>query len=77
MGKKRKSTGSGPNNASRQHAETEREEQTQYGINEDFADSEDEFFVQRDHIRLDHGPAGKRRKVDKDSQRSHCPVACV
>ena len=66
MGKKQRSTGSGAKDASRQHSE--REEQTKYGINEDFADSEDEFFAERDHVLLEDGPSNKRRKVDKDGQ---------
>jgi U3 small nucleolar RNA-associated protein 3 len=64
MGKRRKSTGSGLKNASQQISEGK--EQTKYRLNEDFADSEDEFFAGRDKILLEDGPSSKRRKVDKD-----------
>jgi hypothetical protein len=65
MGKKRKSHGSGLADAA-----SKRDEQTKYNINENFADSEDEFFAGRDQILLEDGPSSKRHKVHEDGRRS-------
>ena len=64
MGKKRKSN----SHASAKDLK-ESEEQTKYKVNEEFADSEDEFFRQRDRILLDDGPSNKRRKVQEDGRK--------
>ena len=65
MGKKRRSSG-------HEHAKDAEkgEKQMKYKVNEEFADSEDEFFAGRDRILLDDGPASnKRRKVHEDGRR--------
>lgn len=59
MGKKRKASGAGSLN---QHPG--RDELTRYHINEEFADSEDEFFAERDQILLQDDISSKRRRVD-------------
>ncbi len=64
MGKKRKSNRSGPVSEPEK-----RVEQTKYNIDEDFADSEDDFFAGREKILLEDGPLNKRQKVHKDGQR--------
>lgn len=60
MGKKRKSGGK----SSGQPVEdiSLSNSKTKYDINEEFADSEDEFFAGRDEILLDEGPTSKRRR---------------
>lgn len=74
MGKRRKTTSSEPKDVSRQYPD--KEEQTKYTLNEDFADSQDEFFAGRDQILFEDGPSNKRRKVDQDGKRSQtlCPI---
>lgn len=54
MGKKRKV---GPNAAAESN-----HVQTRYEVEEQFNDSEDEFYKGRDKILLDEGPAVKRRR---------------
>ena len=60
MGKKRKAGGKPPGQA--QDDITLLNGKTKYDINEEFADSEDEFFVGRDKILLKEGPTSKRRR---------------
>jgi hypothetical protein len=70
MGKKRKS-----HSSSLASAALKRDEQTKYNINENFADSEDEFFAGRDQILLQDGPSNKRRKVHVDGRRSRISIS--
>lgn len=70
MGKKRKSSSGGHRNEA-----TQQVEQTQYKINEQFAESEDEFFAGRDQILLDNGSSNKRRKVHRDGRASQSLAA--
>lgn len=63
MGKKRKSNG-----IDLDHGSDLRAEQTNYNKDEEFLDSEDEFYAGRDQILLDDGPLNKRRKVNEDGK---------
>ena len=65
MGKKRKSNSSVPIKEPPQRAE-----QIKYNVNEQFADSEDEFFAGRDQILLADSPASKGRNLHKDGKLS-------
>ena len=70
MGKKRKAIG-------RPAAEMQNV-QTKYDVDEQFADSEDEFFAGRDKILLDEGPAGKRRrKLEEQGKRMRILWICL
>lgn len=60
MGKKRKAGGK-PTGQS-QSIDALPTGKTKYDINEEFADSEDEFLAGRDKILLEDGPTSKRRK---------------
>ena len=60
MGKKRKA--GEPRSATELQQEHARSVQTTYDVDERFADSEDEFFAERDKILLKDGPASKRRR---------------
>ena len=60
MGKKRKVSGKVTSRSA--VGETQPEVNTKFNVNEEFADSEDEFFAGRDRILLEEGPASKRRK---------------
>jgi U3 small nucleolar RNA-associated protein 3 len=70
MGKKRKSTTGRSKDEAAQPVE-----QTKYQINEEFADSEDEFFAGRDHILLDNNSSNKRQKLHEDGRLSRFPAA--
>ena len=65
MGKKRKSGG---RSSGQPPDETPLHDgKIKYDINEEFADSKDEFFAGRDKILLDEGPTSKRRrKVEEE-----------
>jgi hypothetical protein len=63
MGKKRKTSGAGS-----LHQPPGRDERTRYHINEEFADSEDEFFAERDQISFQDDISSKRRRVDDDGR---------
>lgn len=64
MGKKRKA-GREPHGELR--GEQARQNiQTNYDVDEHFADSEDEFFAGQDKILLEEGPASKRRRNLED-----------
>ncbi|KAL8719996.1 MAG: hypothetical protein Q9181_007981, partial [Wetmoreana brouardii] len=66
MGKKRKSNGRNVNGQGTGEAPEEDSKRT-INTYEDVADSEDEFFINRDKILLDEGPAQKkRRKLEED-----------
>lgn len=70
MAKKRKA-GSRPDGHSRDRTSEDDSKRT-ITTYEDVADSEDEFFINRDKILLDEGPAQKkRRKVEEEGD---CPV---
>lgn len=60
MGKKRKARGNPLGELVEEEARPDA--QTKYDVNEEFADSEDEFFAGRDKILLEEGPAKKRRR---------------
>jgi U3 small nucleolar RNA-associated protein 3 len=69
MSRKRKPSRVGPAKPSERPAE-----RTQYKIDEQFQDSEDEFYAGKDEILLDDGPLNKRRKVYEDGGlRSNIP----
>lgn len=62
MGKKRKPSRNGAAGpAARQHEE-EAPIAAKYDQNEQFADSQDEFFAGKEEIMLEEGPSRKRRK---------------
>ena len=64
MGKKRKAGGKPPTEL--REEQVRQNVRTKYDVDEQFADSEDEFFAGRDKILLDEGPASKRsRKLDE------------
>ncbi|KAL8955370.1 MAG: hypothetical protein Q9193_006750, partial [Seirophora villosa] len=66
MAKKRKPSSHKPSTAGRSRAP---EDESKLTINtyEDVADSEDEFFINRDKILLDEGPQQKkRRKIEEE-----------
>lgn len=68
MAKKRKAGGQ---NANRQSNGRDSQQNAKLTINtyEDVADSEDEFFINRDKILLDEGPEQKkRRKIQEDGK---------
>src|SRR5271154_554807 len=69
MGKKRKAGRRTNGQSSRDDDENVAAVQTKYDINEEFADSEDEFFAQRDRILLDEAPAAKRRRKIEEEER--------
>jgi U3 small nucleolar RNA-associated protein 3 len=60
MGKKRK-VGRKPPDELRED-QTRQNVQTKYHVDEQFMDSEDDFFAGRDKILLEEGPASKRRR---------------
>jgi U3 small nucleolar RNA-associated protein 3 len=60
MGKKRKARRSPIGRLGEDQAHPD--VQTKYDANEEFTNSEDEFFAGRDKILLEEGPATKRRK---------------
>ena len=60
MGKKRKAGGKPSSELEKELAR--QTVQTKYEIDEQFSDSEDEYFTGHDKIRLEEGPASKRRK---------------
>ena len=66
MAKKRKagSRSARPANGAESNAKTK------YDINEEFADSEDEFFAGRNKVLLDEEPASKRRRRARDEGES-------
>jgi U3 small nucleolar RNA-associated protein 3 len=65
MGKKRKARGNPIGQLGEDQARPD--VQTKYDADEEFANSEDEFFAGRDKILLEEGPATKRRKkVDEE-----------
>lgn len=69
MGKKRKSSSQKPG---RQSADAPSKDYSTRTINtyEDVADSEDEFFINRDKVLLDESPVQKkRRKVEEEGMR--------
>jgi hypothetical protein len=73
MGKKRKARGSAMSQLGEDQAHSY--VQTKYHADEEFANSEDEFFAGRDKILLEEGPAIKRRKkVEEEgtSARAQC-----
>ncbi|KAL8984561.1 MAG: hypothetical protein Q9205_001514 [Flavoplaca limonia] len=61
MGKKRKSSGPKPGRHTA-HNTTEDESRQTINTYEDVADSEDEFFINRDEVLLDEGPVQKKRR---------------
>ncbi|KAL8729885.1 MAG: hypothetical protein Q9166_004442 [cf. Caloplaca sp. 2 TL-2023] len=61
MGKKRKSVGQKPDRDNLNGVSKDDSKQT-INTYEDVADSEDEFFINRDRILLDEGPVQKKRK---------------
>jgi U3 small nucleolar RNA-associated protein 3 len=69
MGKKRKAGRRMNGQSSRGDDENVPAVQTKYDINEEFADSEDEFFAQRDRILLDEAPVAKRRRKIEEEER--------
>src|SRR5271170_3878547 len=60
MGKKRKAGGKPPDKL--REDQTRQNVQTKYHVDEQFMDSEDDFFAGRDKILLEEGPASKRRR---------------
>ena len=66
MAKKRKAG----NRSARPANGAESNAKTKYDINEEFADSEDEFFAGRDKVLLDEEPASKRRRKAQDEGES-------
>jgi len=60
MGKKRKAGGKLPDEL--RQDQTRQNVQTKYHVDEQFMDSEDDFFAGRDKILLEEGPASKRRR---------------
>lgn len=64
MGRKRKAgeKRTGPHG----QEEVDQNVKTTYDIDEQFADSEDEFFAERDEILLEEAPASKRRRKSED-----------
>jgi U3 small nucleolar RNA-associated protein 3 len=78
MGKKRKSGRSsaiGP--AARQNEEEATTITAKYDQNEQFADSQDEFFAGKDEIMLEEGPSRKRRKqLDEEGNTLALTLTC-
>ena len=60
MSKRRKAGGNPPDELREERAR--QTIQTRYDIDEQFADSEDEFFAGQDKILLEEGSASKRRR---------------
>jgi U3 small nucleolar RNA-associated protein 3 len=60
MGRKRKASGKPPDEL--REDQTRQNVQTKYHVDEQFTDSEDDFFAGRDKILLEEGPASKRRR---------------
>jgi hypothetical protein len=69
MGKKRKAGGKPPGEL--REDQTRQNVQTRYHVDEQFADSEDDFFAGRDKILLEEGPASKRRRKAEEEGRAH------
>jgi U3 small nucleolar RNA-associated protein 3 len=68
MGKKRKAGGKPPGEL--REDQTRQNVQTRYHVDEQFADSEDDFFAGRDKILLEEGPASKRRRKAEEEGRA-------
>jgi U3 small nucleolar RNA-associated protein 3 len=67
MGRKRKAGGKPPSEL--REDQTPQNVQTRYHVDEQFADSEDDFFAGRDKILLEESPASKRRrKVEEEGK---------
>ncbi|KAL8899607.1 MAG: hypothetical protein Q9192_001501 [Flavoplaca navasiana] len=65
MGKKRKSSGPKPGRHSA-HNTTKGDSRQTINTYEDVADSEDEFFINRDEVLLDEGPVQKKRRKTQE-----------
>lgn len=68
MAKKRKASSRKSGEGTRSHA-SEGNSKLRINTYEDVADSEDEFFINRDKILLDEGPEQrKRRKIEEEGE---------
>ncbi len=66
MGKKRKASGQKPGKQ-RTNGVSKNDSRQTINTYEDVADSEDEFFINRDKVLLDEGPIQKkRRKIEEE-----------
>jgi len=75
MAWKRKRVGKAPTES--HGADDFRNERTRHDINEEFADSEDEFYAGRDKILLEEAPAEKRRrKLHEEGKFGYSRVGC-